>query len=774
MKTSIRVLYLEDSPRDAELIQDKLDADGLACDVLRVDRREDFEAALSNQTFDLILCDYNLPGYNGLSALKLAQEKHSATPLIMISGSLGEEQAIECLHSGATDYVLKQRLDRLTSSVSRALATSEEQLRRRQAEAALNDSETRLRLVWESALEGMRLTDGEGIVRRVNEAYCRLMRQPRSALEGQPMCAPYAEAKQADALEKHRLRFRERSIPEHLETEITLRDGTEMHLELSNAFVTVPGQPDLVLSIFRDATERKHIEEELRASERKYRDIFTCAPVGLYQSLRDGTIIAANDVLAEILGYASADDLLKVKLGSGVYFNEHEREKLIAGYEDSGKANDHEVRWKRQDGSPIWVELTAHAIKGADGATEYFEGFVRDTTERKRVEEALRASEAQLRQSQKLEAVGQLAGGVAHDFNNLLTAISGYSDLLLQRLPADSPFRAHVTEIKKAGDRAANLTRQLLAFSRKQILEPKVLDLNALITNLEKMLRRLIGEDIDLITIAEPGLGQVKADPGQMEQIVTNLIVNARDAMPTGGKLTVQTTNVVLTEDYAQTHHPVVPGSYVLLAISDTGTGMDAETRQRVFEPFFTTKSAGKGTGLGLSTAYGIVKQSGGYIWAYSEPGQGSTFEVYLPRINAAREAEAAELSAQPLARGTETLLLVEDEEQVRQIAEEILRSAGYEVLVAANGDQALEIAQQRNGKIDLTLTDVVMPRMSGPELISRLSPLRQQMKVLYMSGYTDDAIIRHGLLDKTIEFIQKPFTADALTRKVKAVLDTM
>jgi nitrogen-specific signal transduction histidine kinase/CheY-like chemotaxis protein len=390
--------------------------------------------------------------------------------------------------------------------------------------------------------------------------------------------------------------------------------------------------------------------------------------------------------------------------------------------------------------------------------------------ERKRVEEALDESEEQLRQSQKLEAIGQLAGGVAHDFNNLLTVIGGYASIMLGKLPSDSPHISSVEEIKKASDRASALTRQLLAFSRKQILQPKVLDLNVVVTDLEKMVRRLIGEDIDLLIIPSAVLGNVKADPGQIEQVLLNLIVNARDAMPKGGKLTIETCNVSHSAEYAQ-RHASLPGPYVMLAVSDTGCGIDPAIQQRVFEPFFTTKGSAKGTGLGLATVYGIVKQSGGNIWIYSEVGRGSTFKVYLPRIDQLAEGEGA--PAKEIPRGTETILLVEDEEQVRVILQRILEGQGYHVLTAADGEEALSISQDPELEINLFITDVVMPQIGGRELAERITAVRPRLPVIFMSGYTDDAIVRHGLLDAKLAFIQKPFDSASVARKVREVLDS-
>ena len=400
---------------------------------------------------------------------------------------------------------------------------------------------------------------------------------------------------------------------------------------------------------------------------------------------------------------------------------------------------------------------------------------LRDAEERrehKKAEEALRRSEEQLRQSQKVEAIGRLAGGIAHDFNNLLTIINGYTELLLGRIPAEDRMSRDINEIRKAGQRAASLTRQLLAFSRKQILEPKVLDLNTIVVDLEKMLRRLIGEDIELIISPAADLRRTKADPGQIEQVIMNLVVNARDAMPQGGKLTLETANVDLDDAYAARHVGVRAGAYILLAVSDTGCGMDREAMAHIFEPFFTTKGPGKGTGLGLATVYGIVKQSGGTIEVLSQPGQGSTFQIYLPRVE---ETEATSPTDAPAPRhigGSETILLVEDAEDVRDLARDILGLMGYNLMTASNPVEAIQVSQDHSGVIHLLLTDVVMPGMSGRQLADRLVADRPGLKVLFMSGYTDNAIVHHGVLDPGTAFVQKPFTPDSLSRKVREVLD--
>jgi signal transduction histidine kinase/ActR/RegA family two-component response regulator len=399
----------------------------------------------------------------------------------------------------------------------------------------------------------------------------------------------------------------------------------------------------------------------------------------------------------------------------------------------------------------------------------------RNQAERERTEavDALRNTEQQLQQAQKLEAIGRLAGGISHDFNNLLTAIIGYSDLALKHIPEDSPIQHNLVEIRKASERASTLTRQLLAFSRKQVLQPRVLDLNALVSDLQRMLQRMIGEDIELRTTLKHDLLNVKADVGQLEQVIMNLVVNARDALPTGGKITIETANVDLDESYARKHISVAPGRYVMLAVSDNGIGMDEETQANMFEPFFTTKEAGKGTGLGLSMVYGIVKQSGGNIWVYSEPQHGTTIKIYLPIADEQIEVVNEVVVETNGNHGSETVLLVEDEEAVRALLLDVLEGEGYSVLQAANGPEAIELCKTTRSKIHLLMTDVVMPGMSGKELVDRLVDNCRNVKVLYMSGYTDDAIVHHGVLNPGVAFLQKPFTPEGVMRKVREVLDS-
>lgn len=415
--------------------------------------------------------------------------------------------------------------------------------------------------------------------------------------------------------------------------------------------------------------------------------------------------------------------------------------------------------------------LADHAALAISNA-RLLKSVMHELTERERAETTLRKTEEQLRHAQKMEAIGRLAGGVAHDFNNILSVILSYAELIGAELRASEPLRAEVEQIRQAGLRAAELTRQLLAFSRQQVLEVQVLDLNRNVLAIEKMLRRLLGADIVLTILSAQDLWSVKCDAGQVEQILMNLAVNARDAMPTGGKLTIETANVNLNEDYARTHHDVTPGAYVMLAVTDSGIGMTKDIEAQIFEPFFTTKETGKGTGLGLSMVYGIVKQSGGHIWVYSEPGRGTTFKVYFPKVTGTTEVSHSIRPPAESARGHETILLVEDDDQVRELARLVLRNDGYVVLEAQNGGEALLICEQHEAKIHLLLTDVVLPRMSGRQLAERIAPARPEMKILFMSGYTDEAILQHGVLDSGVAYLQKPLTPSALTRKVREVLE--
>jgi PAS domain S-box-containing protein len=503
-------------------------------------------------------------------------------------------------------------------------------------------------------------------------------------------------------------------------------------------------------------------QEGLRRSEINFRSLVTNAPYGICRCDAAGILLSANPAMVKMLGYTAQAELTG-RNSANLYADAQRWFNVADALRAEQYFNGLDADWIRQDGTPVTVRLSGRTIREQD--TTFFELFAEDVTERRTLEQ-------QLRQSQKMEAVGRLAGGIAHDFNNLLMVISGYSELLLDRIGVGDPaMRGPAQEIASAASRATTLTRQLLAFSRKQMMTPKVFDLNAVVSENLRMLNRLIGEDIDLVMVPGDNLGQVKADPSQIEQVIMNLAVNARDAMPKGGKLTIETGNVTLDGSYARLHAPAIPGEYVMLAISDTGAGMDSETQSHIFEPFYTTKGP-KGTGLGLSTVYGIVKQSGGYIWVYSEAGKGTTFKIYLPRVSEAGEVAAAAAQAPATVRGHETILLVEDEATVRQLARECLELQGYVVLEAPEGAAALQLAQAHPGPIHLLLTDVIMPGMTGRELANRLSQSRPGIRVLYMSGYTENAIGHNGMLDAGVMLLQKPFSLPTLRAKVREVLD--
>ena len=516
----------------------------------------------------------------------------------------------------------------------------------------------------------------------------------------------------------------------------------------------------------RDITERKHAEEELRASEAKYRSILENIADGYNEVDLKGNLVLVNDSLCEITGYTRER---LIGLNYRELMDEAAAKKVFEAYNGvykTGKANRglyFEIT--RMDGSKRNCVVSVSLIKDANCKPCGFRGTFRDVTDRQRLEE-------QLRQAAKMEAIGQLAGGIAHDFNNILTAIIGYSEALSQHIGQEDPYRDKALRINRAAVRAANLTRHLLAFSRKQVLDLKPLDLNELIVNFEKMLKPLIGEHIEIVMKLSPSAGKVMCDPGQVEQILLNLAVNARDAMPAGGKLVIETVNVFLDDDYARTRSEVKPGAYVMLAVSDTGYGMQSQTLSRIFDPFFTTKSKEKGTGLGLSTTYGIVKQHRGHISVYSEPDRGTTFKIYLPLAEDPPSLEVRAPRAPCQMRGNETILIVEDEELVRELTSEALQALGYTVLEAGHPAEARKISEEYQGAVDLLLTDVVLPQMDGKRLFDSLSPSFPDMRVLYVSGYTENAIVNHGVLDAGVQFLQKPFTVDSLARKVREVLD--
>lgn len=633
---------------------------------------------------------------------------------------------------------------------------------RRAAQHAIEASETRYRRLFETARDGILIMDAtSGTIVDVNPYLYELMGYERADFLGRPLwdIGPF---KNIAAAKRSFSELQTRGYVRYEHLPLEARDGRAIDVEFISNRYEADGDAVIQCNI-RDITARRRGEAALEVLQRAI-DAVSQGIVITDPRLPDNPITYVSPGFVRLSGYSAAEALGKnCRFMSG---SDTEATSLTTVREalHAQRGCTVELINYRKGGTTFWNQLTISPVRDADGLLTNFVGVQTDVTERRRME-------AQFLQAQKMEAVGRLAGGVAHDFNNILSVILSYAELIIGDLKPEDPLRVDIEEMRRAALRAKELTRQLLAFSRQQVLEGKILNLDESIAGVVPMLRRLLGADIVLTILGSPDLFSVKADPGQIEQILMNLAVNARDAMPDGGELTLETENVTLDAHYARAHEGVHVGPHVMLAVSDTGVGMDDATRAQILEPFFTTKAKGKGTGLGLSTVFGIVKQSGGHIWVYSEPGRGTTFKLYFPQVQGVAQVSLRPLDAPELALRKETILLVEDDDQVRAVAESILRRAGYVVLTAPNGGEAFLICEKHGAKIDLLLTDVVLPRMSGRQLAERLGPLRPDMKILFMSGYTDDAVLQHGVLDSGVAYLQKPITPSSLTKKVREVL---
>jgi two-component system, cell cycle sensor histidine kinase and response regulator CckA len=645
------------------------------------------------------------------------------------------------------------------SSINQALKRAHDELaERRRVEAALRASEERFSKIFNASPLPI-LIGKDGLVLDVNDTFLKLGGYERHEVIGHTTRDLNIYENPEDRFQVMHLLQEEGKI-HNLEINLRAKNGIYRTNLLSAEFIDLEGQ-QCVLLVANDISDRKQVEEALRASEKRFASAFHASPISMIMS-KDRRFIDVNQnflsitdhTREEIIGY-TVDEL-------GLFVDPETPDKIDKLLAEQRTVHNLEVKLRARNGELRVVLYSAEIIE-LEGQSSLL-GAVIDITERKRLED-------QLRLSQKMQAIGQLAGGVAHDFNNILTVIIAFSELLLREIPETESQRRKIEIIKDSGVRAAKLTQQLLAFSRQQVMEPQVLSLNVVIKEILEMLERLIGEDIELRAVFAEDLKVVKADQGQIEQVILNLATNARDAMPRGGKVTIETANVYLDATYAKQYLEVTPGWYSMLAVSDTGTGIDAYTLAHIFEPFFTTKEKDKGTGLGLATVDGIVKQSGGHITVYSETNQGTTVKVYLPHTEGAEEREVAALTMSAPSLKSETVLLVEDEVSIKEVAREILETQGY-VVLEANSEDALTVSQQFEGEIHLLLTDVVMPKMNGRELAERLSNQRLGLKVLYMSGYTDNVIVHHGILKPHIAFLQKPFTSQSLTEKVRAVLD--
>ncbi len=634
----------------------------------------------------------------------------------------------------------------------------------KKAEQALRESEQRFRDMADALPETILEMDADGRLTFINRsAFDRwgyTTEDLARGLHGLELLAP------DDRLEARELVARALAGEQVSSEYAALRkNGGRFPVLVRMGPIVRDGQTIGVRAVLVDVTDRKRAEDARARSEWRFRSLVKNAIFGIYRSTLDGRFVEVNPALVTMLGYSSERELLSVPVFA-LYADPRDRRILVQRFIKAEHVSGVEVEWRRKDGTPIVVRLNGRWVSG-DGLPEGFEMIVEDVS-------GERALEDQLHQAQKMDAIGRLAGGVAHDFNNLLTAILGYTDLLLEQLGSDDPRRRDASEIHKAAERAASLTRQLLAFSRKQVLQPRPVNLGAITANLEPMLRRLINENIELTIEAREGRARVKADPGQIEQVVVNLAVNSRDAMPRGGKLKIATGTVELDAASARTH-AAAPGPHVMLEVSDNGCGMTGQVKAHMFEPFFTTKDYGKGTGLGLATVYGIVRQSGGHILVESEVNRGTTIRIYFPAVEEeAADGHAAHALAEEAQRGSGTVLLVEDEPAVGRLASELLKRQGYAVLYASSGEHALALAQNHDATIDLLLTDIVMPGMSGRELMKQIAVSRPGIKVLYMSGYTEQSIVTEGgEKEAGVTFLQKPFTRDTLVQAVRGAIES-
>jgi PAS domain S-box-containing protein len=638
--------------------------------------------------------------------------------------------------------------------------------KRRHADEALARTLARCEIqfstLFNSGMLAIQIGGVSGRVLDANDTFLRLVGWSRDDLEsGRFATTDFAPD------EYHGLAdLRANSVSSPAEREYRRKDGSSVPVLIGGAMLD--GSTYIIFAI--DLTEKHSREAALLQSQRRFDALWNSGMVGVAVSDNVGRVLEANDAYLAMVGYAHAE--LAAGLIDYLALTPPEHRENVGRATRQLAADGFAEPWRtetfRKDGSRIPVMV---GVAGIDA--QHSLAIVTDLSANVRAEEVLRRTEEQLRHAQKMDAVGRLAGGVAHDFNNMLSVIVSYSEMLLSDLSANDPMKADLEEISRAAMRASDLTRQLLIFSRQEVIEPTILNPNEVLLGMDRLLQRVLGEDIELVSVPGASLGQVQLGPSHLENVIVNLAVNARDSMPTGGKLTIETSNVDLDEAFELEHVPAKAGRYVMLAVTDTGCGMDRATTARIFDPFFTTKPVGEGTGLGLSIVFGIVQQCGGHLWVYSEPGHGTTFKLYFPRIDALRPAALAPTPLSPSAlRGTETILLVEDEEQVRRVAHGILRRNGYNVLDAKNPGEALLLCENHAEPIALLLTDVVMPHMSGPELARRLSALRPEMRVLCMSGYTDDSVVRHGVLERGVAFLQKPLTPESLSRKVREVLD--
>jgi PAS domain S-box-containing protein len=790
----LRVLLVEDSADDARLLVRQLVTAGYEVQHERVETPAAMRDALTRLSWDLVISDYSMPGFSGTAALSLVQELGVDLPFIFVSGTIGEDVAVAAMKAGASDYVLKDKLKRLVPAIERELRDAEIRRERRRAHEVVVE---RTRLAELTSDIGVALTSVTPLRETLARCAAALVRhldvvgagvwtctQQTQTLELQAeagLPAPAAERWARLSLEDPTIgRIARDRRPVHLHgggalaavdrawaepPGITAYDGFPLLMgERVVGVLAVFSKrlvPDFVLDGLEAVAdqlavgiERRRAEEELRQSEERFSRVFRASPAGIAIATADeGEFVDANDAFFALTGYSRGEIIGRTMSELGFELLEKPRQR--------GAMQNVDLELRTKQGDRRFVLASFERIEL--GGRPCLLSLLHDISERKRLE-------GQLRQAQKMEAIGRLAGGVAHDFNNLLSVIIGYCDLLFRTLPPEARERAEIAEIRAAAEAASGLTRQLLAFGRRQVAERRVLDLNAVVAKSERLLKRLVGDNIEVVVRLAPDLALVQVDAGQLDQVLMNLVVNARDAMPVGGTVVLETAAAVLDEAFVRDHPGARAGRYVQLSVRDTGSGMDADTQAHIFEPFFTTKEVGRGTGLGLATVYGIVKQSEGYIWVESARAEGTTFRLYFPPAAAGPAAEPAPRQAPVSLSGSETILVVEDSPQLRELMREVLEARGYHILDAEHGAAALETARRHDGPIHLLLTDVIMPGMNGRQLAERLRAVRPETRVLLVSGYSADALAPYGV-ESGVPTVQKPFTPDELVRRVRAIL---
>ena len=795
-----KILIIDDNPNNLRMVSDFLENSDFA-----VLAAEDGQSGIERAKYavpDVILLDARMPGIDGFETCRRLKSlaETANIPVIFMTTLSDTKNKVQAFQAGAVDYITKPfqkeevltrlmvhlRIRELNAQLSRSNETLEHRVAKRTEQLvqangelerkiiehrktleALQTSERKFKAIFDQSVHFIGYIGLDGKVLQANQTALDFIDQSISDVKDVPFWETAWWSHSSKLQNKLRDAINRAAYGEWVSFEVTHRSANDMvgYFDFSIKPIRDEfGRTFMLAAEGRNITELKEANQALTEAKNYLDKIINSVADPIFVKNRDHKWVMINDAFCNFLGFPrerliEQSDYDFFPKSEAIVFWEKDEQVFTSGEEN---INEETIT---AAGGEIRTIVTKKTLYRDEKDNLFIVGIIRDITEQKMIE-------AQLRQAVKMEAIGTLAGGVAHDFNNLMTAVIGYSTLFLQTMPDDAPLRKDIEQIKKAGERAANLTQQLLAFSRKQVVQPQVLNLNGVLKEIQKMLERLIGEDIELESRYAPELWRVLSDPTLIEQVIINLAINARDAMPRGGKLTIETLNTQLDKAYTRHHIELMPGDYVMMAVSDNGIGMDKETQSHIFDPFYTTKAKGKGTGLGLATVYGIVKQTGGHIMVYSEPGQGTTFKIYLPKAEGDENIAQSEIRHKPIAGGRETIFVVEDDDTVRMLTKEILRSYGYNVVEASNGPEALEIAKGRQDPVDMLVTDVVMPEMGGRQVAEAFVALFPAMKVMYISGYTDDAIVNHGVLESGVHFLQKPFAPQALAEKVRHILD--